>query len=70
MKNYTRVLEPENGFCWAVHETATEQVVSRYVFEEDANKHVKFLKSGGGFAGYTPAFLFNNDRKLVKKNYS
>jgi hypothetical protein len=69
MKNYTRVLESENNFCWAVFETATEQVVSRYVFDEDANKHIKFLKSGGGFAGHTPAFMFNNDKKQIKTRF-
>lgn len=68
MKTYECVLESSPDFCWSVYETATEQTVQRYVFEEDAVKHVKFLRNGGGFAGHTPAFLFNNDRGEIKTN--
>lgn len=68
MKMYDCVLENNPELCWAVYESATEQIIDRYMFQEDAMKHMKFLRSGGGFAGHTPAFLFNNYKKKVQVN--
>ena len=42
---------------WLVYEEMSEQIVAQFFFEEDAQDLCKFLEKGGGFAGFTPAFI-------------
>lgn len=49
--------DSEDNLLWTVFETATEQVVGEYFFEEDAQDFMMFLESGGGFFGFTPSFM-------------
>jgi hypothetical protein len=42
---------------WLVFEHRSDQVVAEFFFEEDAQELCKFLEKGGGFAGFTPAFI-------------
>ena len=49
---------------WLVYENASDQIVAEFFFEEDAQELVKFLESGGGFAGFTPAFILSNTAKV------
>jgi len=42
---------------WSIFETASDQVVRTFESERDARKYVKFMSSGGGFAGFTPSFI-------------
>lgn len=49
-------------FLWSVYENASEQIVDSFVFEEDALNAIKFWRRGGGFNGWTPAFM-------TRKNY-
>lgn len=48
---------------WLVDEKATDQIVGEFWFEDDAAEFANFLERGGGFAGFTPAFV-------LKKTYS
>ena len=50
-------IEQSGEFLWCIFEHATDQVIHSFYFEDDAKKYVKFLKSGGAFNGYTPAFI-------------
>jgi hypothetical protein len=42
---------------WLVYEEASDQVVAQFFFEEDAQELCDFLGNGGGFSGFTPAFI-------------
>jgi hypothetical protein len=58
MKRYQ--VEPrqvEADFVWDLYETETEQVIDTFYFKDDARKAMKFMESGGAFAGWTPAFM-------------
>lgn len=59
MKMYECVVgENDDGdFIWSVYETATEQIIQSFLFEEDALKFIKFSSNGGAFQGYTPSFM-------------
>jgi hypothetical protein len=56
---YTYYPEFDEMECllWHVYETATEQVISSFLFEEDASFEARRLERGGGFDGYTPSFM-------------
>ena len=70
MKAYTLELRQDGKkFIWCVIETANDLTVARYVFEEDAQKHLKHLLSGGGFNGFSPGFLFRNTSN-IKTEYA
>lgn len=42
---------------WEVYENASELVVDTFVSEQEARSFIKFLNMGGGFNGFTPAFM-------------
>ena len=50
---------------WHVYETYTDQVISTYLFEEDAAFEAMRLERGGGFDGFTPSFML---RKVTFNN--
>ena len=56
---YHTVAKDKGNLFWKVMEAATDREISRYTFEEDAEHHAEFLRSGGGFAGATPSFMWN-----------
>ncbi len=47
----------DDNLIWYVHETATDQIVAEFFFEEDAEALCRFLERGGAFAGHTPSFI-------------
>lgn len=47
----------DNDFYWSVYDNESEQIVETFLFKEDANDMQRFFENGGGFAGYTPAFM-------------
>lgn len=50
----------ENDYLiWYVHENLTNQIVGKFLFEDDAEDYRRFLDHGGGFAGFTPSFILN-----------
>jgi hypothetical protein len=49
--------EETNDYFWTVYETATEQLIRTFFFQDDAQEYAEFLDSGGAFAGFTPAFV-------------
>lgn len=49
----------DNDFRWAVRETATDQIIDTFIFEDEAEEYCDFLQSGGGFNGFTPSFMLN-----------
>ena len=66
MKNlYTYYPEFDTDDClvWHVLETATNQIVESFYFEDDAQHWCKFWSEGGGFAGFTPRFLLTKVSK-------
>jgi hypothetical protein len=57
-KLYTYYPEFDNDeVLWYVHEESTGQVVAEFFFEDDASEYCTFLENGGGFSGFTPAFI-------------
>lgn len=40
-----------------VYEKKTENVIRTFQTWEDASNYIKFLRSGGAFAGWTPSFF-------------
>jgi hypothetical protein len=56
---YTYYPEFDENDCleWHVYETATEQVIATFLFEEDAVLETNRLERGGGFDGFTPSFI-------------
>lgn len=67
-KTYECVPDKVNEqFCWGVKENSSGRILARYAFEEDADLHMKKMRAGCGFAGNTPDFFFNNDRREIKK---
>ena len=59
MKNYKvySQFDDDDNLIWHVHETATDQIVAEFFFEEDAEVLCRFLEKGGAFAGFTPSFI-------------
>lgn len=59
MKLYTYYPEFDENedVVWLVNEKTTEQIVGEFWFEEDAVEFATFLERGGGFSGFTPAFI-------------
>lgn len=56
--NYeTKSIKNEEGFFWAVTEKDTEQTIKVFFFQDEARRFMKFLNRGGGFDGWTPAFM-------------
>jgi len=47
----------ENSQEIQLYETATEQVVDVFPTHRDAARKGKFFARGGGFFGFTPAFM-------------
>jgi len=58
LKHVVEPVQDENGdFLWSIYEPASELTIETHFFAEDANRKAKFYSSGGGFAGFTPAFM-------------
>lgn len=53
-------IEYDGEYLWCVFEHATQQVVRSFFFEDDAHEYIRFLRSGGAFAGFTPAFVLQD----------
>ena len=49
--------DEDDNYYWSVLEKPTDQVIDSFVFEDDAKEYCKFLNRGGGFCGFTPAFM-------------
>ena len=65
--NY-RMIEKDGLF--RVMEKPTEMIIASLPTKEEARKFLRHLNFGGGFDGFTPAFMrqkyfFSNDGKLV-----
>jgi len=58
MNNFSCVpVEYEGEFLWCVYEASTDQVIESFYFEDEALDYIKFVSSGGAFAGWTPQFM-------------
>lgn len=57
MKYFVEAKYENNDFVFNVVETATEQVIGSFFFEEDAIDTAHHFEYGGGFDGFTPAFM-------------
>jgi hypothetical protein len=66
MRNYEVFLNSD--FSWCVVETATEQIIKTFFFEEDAVKYNRFLNKGAAFDGWTPAFMLINVTSVMDIN--
>jgi hypothetical protein len=47
----------DDYLLWHVYETATEQIIDSFFFEEDAARTAWEMEKGKAFAGFTPAFM-------------
>ncbi len=66
MKLYSYYPEFNNNdeLLWHVFEETTQQTVAEFFFEDDAQEYSKFLEKGGGFAGFTPAFVIKKTQSV------
>ena len=65
------VVEPrskDDDFIWVVKEVDSGLDIKFFLFEEDAEKLAKHLRSGGGFNGWTPPFLLTDISKFIDIN--
>ena len=53
-------------FLWVVHETATDQTMDTFFFEDDAIEFMEELENGIGFDGFTPTFILRKATPPVK----
>jgi len=60
MKYYITPVKVDDDYVWEVYESATNQVIDIFYFEEDALNMAAFYNDGGGFAGFTPSFMVRN----------
>lgn len=51
------VSDESSNLFYCLYEIQTDQPLDFFLFEEDVNKRKTFLESGGGFDGFTPAFM-------------
>ena len=49
-----------DDYGWTVFETATNQMIGSFYFEEDAEDLATFYNQGGGFDGFTPSFMLQS----------
>jgi len=54
---YFPKIDKDDEVFWHVHESATDQIVKKTFFEDDAIDVAEFFENGGGFAGFTPSFM-------------
>mgnify|MGYP006272959241 CR=1 FL=1 len=66
MKSYTVYHEFDENDCllWHVFENTTQQVISTFIFEDDAQEYCRFLEKGGAFAGFTPSFVLKKTHSI------
>jgi len=60
----------KNGRFWDLHETKTEHIVGTYDTIQSAQVAKTHLNRGGGFDGWTPAYMLrgeNNFSNTFKK---
>lgn len=57
MKYSVVALQFEDEYLWAVVETATENLIDTFFFEDEALELAEFMEYGGAFNGFTPAFM-------------
>lgn len=53
-----------NGdFFWYLFENESELEIEKFEFKDDLLDKMKFYLSGGGFAGFTPAFVLRGAKR-------
>jgi hypothetical protein len=52
-----KVNDDQNQPCYFLWENASEQYVNSFNSYDEARSYVRFLKRGGGFVDFTPAFM-------------
>jgi hypothetical protein len=58
MKKYSvKITHASDEYLWNLYEKQTNQVIGTFFFEDDAIEKAQIMEKGGGFDGYTPAFM-------------
>lgn len=58
MKKYSvKITHAADDYLWNLYEKQTNQVIGTFFFEDDAIERAQLMEKGGGFDGYTPAFM-------------
>lgn len=67
-RKYTYFPEFDEYDCleWCVYENDTHQVISSFIFEEDAVEFMYKLENGHGFDGFTPSFMIRKTNIPIK----
>lgn len=63
-------LDNDFDFVWSVKERETNQIINTFMFMDDAKEYCQFLENGGGFNGFTPAFMLNSIKTKDNLNES
>lgn len=66
MKYAIAAKKESDDYVWQLFEVATSQVINTYFFEDDALEDAEFYECGGGFDGFTPAFILQDVTGYVK----
>lgn len=70
-----KAMDDENNFFHVIYETATEQIIDYFFFEDEAQSYNNFLNNGGAFDGFTPNFMlkelvFTSQEYNVNKKFN
>ena len=57
----------KNGNQFEIHELESQLIVDVFNDHGKASERYRFLKRGGNFAGWTPAFFLISVKNLVKE---
>ena len=65
MKYVVASIKVDDEYMWELYESATNQIIDTFYFEDDALETAVFYHNGGGFAGFTPAFMLKSVTNIV-----
>lgn len=63
MTHEIKRIKNETSSSFGIWETDTEQFVGYFDDYDDARNHIRFLKRGGGYGDFHPAFVVANLEK-------
>ena len=65
--NYNLIEDEKHNYFW-IEETLTKQLIKKVVGFKEAKQTMRYLNLGGGFDGWTPAFMLKKIDVFNKKD--
>jgi hypothetical protein len=63
--NYNLIEDKTDNYFW-IEETSTNQLIKKVVGFKEAKETMRYLNLGGGFDGWTPAFMLKKIENFNK----